>query len=128
MAAAKCTSIVLTAGDAGLELTLGPSGWTIVAIRRAGAVTTLGADRFGDLARRLLSFLEDPPVKLRWVLTFSETHSSAYGVGGVDRQALLRFQDKNATFFDELTLSDSDRQVWIERLELALRKASRVAP
>jgi hypothetical protein len=119
MAVVQGANIVLTAGEASLEMTVGPSGWTTVALRDAGTRKTLGAEMFRDLCHRLLKFLADPPSQLRWVLTFSETHYSAYGIR-VDGQALLRIQDRDALFFAELTLSESDRQAWTETLELAL--------
>ena len=77
---------------------------------------TLGAEDLKYLCRNLGSFLRKPTPEQSWVLTLSETHRSMYGAA-VEQGVLLRFQDRNAKFFDEVRLDDAERKSWIAQID-----------
>lgn len=67
------------------------------------------------IVTHLWSFLAGTTPGLRWVLSLSERHTSAYGEH-VGEEAVLHFQDSDAKVFAKLVLTRAEKVQWMEIL------------
>jgi hypothetical protein len=110
------TELLLTSAQRQLRWTWNDRNWTTVVLSSEQGDRTLGAEDLKYLRRNLGSFLRKPTPDLSWVLTLSETHGSVYGAA-VEQGVVLRFQDRNAKFFDEVRLDDAERKLWLAQID-----------
>jgi hypothetical protein len=112
------TNIVLGSSSGSLTLTQdekGVGGWCRVHLLVSGVSRPLGAERLKYIATHLSSFLADAAPALRWVLSLSELHTSAYGEH-VAGEAVLHLQDADAKVVPKLVLTPAERSEWLEAL------------
>jgi hypothetical protein len=111
-------SISLATADGNLTLSSvpgAPGSWSQVHLVRGGASRLLGAEDLQYLIAHILSFLVSQDPGQQWVFSVSEPHGAAYGEHSV-KGAVLRFQDVNARFLDEVVLTSDEKRQWIEEL------------
>ena len=110
--------IVLASSSGNLTLTLdekGVGGWCQVHLNAPGVSRPLGAERLNYVATHLMSFLVGTAPGLRWVLSLSELHCSAYGEH-VGEEAFLHLQDAEARMFAKLVLTPGEKSQWMDEL------------
>ena len=107
--------IELVGSNGRLVLASDERGWTRVSLKRDGMSLSLGAERLGGIATKLVAFLTQHGPGARWVLSLSELHFSVYGEHFADKVVLL-IQDGDAQLVAELQLTPSEQQEWIDRL------------
>ena len=109
-------TLELSASGGSLLVDGGDPKWARITLVQQVGERGVGAEALKYIADRLRAFLENPPEKLKWVLTLSETHVTMYGSSAGGR-VLLRLQDKDAKFFADLELSPVDRGRWLSLLD-----------
>jgi hypothetical protein len=94
----------------------GVGGWCQVHLLVSGVSEPLGAERLKYIVTHLSSFLAGTTPGLRWVLSLSERHTSAYGEHVGEGEAILHLQDADAKVFAKLVLTRAEKKQWMEIL------------
>lgn len=93
----------------------GIGGWCQVHLAVPGASRPLGAERLKYIVTHLSSFLANATSGLRWVLSLSERHTSAYGEH-VAGEVILHLQDADGKMFAKVVLTEAEKKQWSDVL------------
>ncbi len=115
--------IVLRASGGTLTITPGLQAWCQVHLVTPDISRPLGAESLEYVAAHLMAFLANAAPGLRWVLSLSELHCSAYGEH-VAQEAFLHLQDAEARMFAKIVVTSAEKSQWMDELSKHTRHAT----
>ena len=115
----------LSTASSSLILRIEERGWTALLLRTESVLHDLGRDQRVVIISRLIQALSTPQdgrfagsignVKVEWVLTLAEKHSTIYRAV-VDDTVMLFVQAADTSILGTLTLTEEDKASWLARL------------
>ena len=108
-------SLVFSGGE--FRFDCGERDWCEVSLVANESETKLGAAPLDYLVDHLSAFLEQPAAKLKWIMSLSERHYSAYGQSTSNGGVAVLVQDQDANTIAHVHVTNDERRTWLTSLK-----------